>query len=45
MLARADAVAALADEHFVGLLHLGWCRQEKEAPERAPTTKFVTYLA
>jgi nitroreductase len=32
------------DEHFVGLLHLGWCRQEKTPPERAPADEFVTYL-
>jgi len=32
------------DEHFVGLLHLGWCRQEKEPPERAAPGDFVTYL-
>jgi hypothetical protein len=31
-------------EHFVGLLHLGWCRQDKEPPERAPADDFVTYL-
>ena len=33
------------DEHFVGLLHLGECRQEKEPPERAPVSDYVTYLA
>jgi nitroreductase len=38
------AVGLPDDEHFVGLLHLGWCRQEKDAPERAPTEDFVTYL-
>ena len=38
------AVGLPDDEHFVGLLHLGWCRQEKEAPERAATGEFVTYL-
>jgi nitroreductase len=39
------AVGLPDDERFVGLLHLGWCRQEKEAPERAPAEDFVTYLA
>src|SRR6478752_3532745 len=38
------AVGLPDNEHFVGLLHLGWCKQEKEAPERAPTEEFVTYL-
>jgi nitroreductase len=39
------AAVGLADrEHFVGLLHLGWCRQDKAAPERAPAGDFVTYL-
>ena len=38
------AVGLPDNEHFVGLLHLGWCNQEKEAPERAPTKDFVTYL-
>jgi nitroreductase len=38
------AVGLPDDEHFVGLLHLGWCRQEKEAPERAAADDFVTYL-
>jgi nitroreductase len=40
------AAVGLPDgEHFVGLLHLGWCKQEKEAPPRASTDEFVTYLA
>jgi nitroreductase len=39
------AAVGLPDgEHFVGLLHLGWCRQDKEPPERAPAADFVTYL-
>lgn len=38
------AVRLPDDERFVGLLHLGWCRQEKQAPERSPTGDFVTYL-
>jgi nitroreductase len=39
------AAVGLPDgEHFVGLLHLGWCRQDKQPPERAPADEFVTYL-
>ncbi len=38
------AVGLPDSEHFVGLLHLGWCRQEKDAPERAPADEFVTFL-
>jgi nitroreductase len=38
------AVGLPDDEHFVGLLHLGWSNQAKEAPERAPAGEFVTYL-
>jgi nitroreductase len=38
------AVGLPDDEHFVGLLHLGWCKQEKEPPERAAAEEFVTYL-
>jgi nitroreductase len=38
------AVGLPDNEHFVGLLHLGWCRQDKEPPERAPTEEFVTFL-
>ena len=32
------------DERIIGLLHLGPPRQEREAPERAPTSDVVTYL-
>ena len=39
------AVGLGDDEHFVGLLHLGYGRQEKDAPERAPAADYVTYLA
>jgi nitroreductase len=39
------AVGLPDNEHFVGLLHLGWCNQEKEPPERASLEEFVTYLA
>jgi nitroreductase len=44
--AEGRAAVGLPDnEHFVGLLHLGWCRQEKDPPERAPAEEYVTYLA
>jgi nitroreductase len=33
-----------SDEQFVALIHLGWPRQEKEPPERAPQASVVTYL-
>jgi nitroreductase len=43
--AEGRAAVGLPDhEHFVGLLHLGWCSQEKDAPARAPAEEFVTYL-
>jgi nitroreductase len=32
------------DERFVALIHLGWPRQEKEPPERAPQADVVAYL-
>jgi nitroreductase len=32
------------DERFVALLHLGYPRQDKDAPERAPAGEYVTYL-
>jgi nitroreductase len=45
---RADAGrAALGvpdDERVIGLLHLGPPRQEREAPERAPTGDVVSFL-
>ena len=40
----ADAVAMDVDELFVGLIHLGYGRQEKEPPDRLPPADFVTYL-
>ena len=39
------AVGLPDDEHFVGLLHLGWCNQDKPAPDRAEPEEFVTYLS
>jgi nitroreductase len=32
------------DERFVALLHLGWARQQRQAPERAPTDQIVFRL-
>lgn len=32
------------DERFVALLHLGWRRQEKAAPERLARAEVVSYL-
>jgi nitroreductase len=40
----AAAVGIGPDERFVALIHLGWPRQEKEPPERAPLAEIVTYL-
>jgi nitroreductase len=34
-----------AGERFVGLIHMGPPRQEREAPERLPPGDYVTYLA
>lgn len=39
-----EAVGIPEDERFVALIHLGWPRQEKVAPERAAPTEVVTYL-
>jgi nitroreductase len=38
------ALGIPADERFVALIHLGWPRQEKAPPERAPQLDVVTYL-
>jgi nitroreductase len=38
------AVAMEDGERFVGLIHLGRPRQEREAPERLPPESFATYL-
>ena len=38
------AVGLGDDERFVGLIHLGRPRQERQPPERAPSGDFVTYL-
>jgi nitroreductase len=38
------AVGLPDDERFVGLVYLGYPCQDKEAPERAPASDYVTYL-
>ena len=38
------AVAIPPEERFVALVHLGWPRQHKEPPERAPLADVVSYL-
>jgi nitroreductase len=40
-----EAVEMGEHERFIGLLHLGWARQEREPPERLPPGDLVTYLA
>jgi nitroreductase len=32
-------------ERFVALIHLGWPRQQKQPPERAPRSSIVSYLS
>jgi nitroreductase len=47
VLRTAEGRASLGipdDERFVALIHLGWPRQEREPPERAPQADVVTYL-
>jgi nitroreductase len=39
-----DAVDVRPDERVLGLIHLGYPRQEKRPPERAPSGDYVTYL-
>lgn len=41
----AAAVGMGSDELFVGLIHLGHAREDKNAPERVPPADFVTYLS
>jgi nitroreductase len=42
--AGLEALGIGRDERFVGLVHLGRPRQNKEAPERAPVAEIVEYL-
>ena len=39
-----DALGIPPSERFVGLIHLGWPRQDKEPPARLPSADVVTYL-
>ncbi|HYW28317.1 MAG TPA: nitroreductase [Gaiellales bacterium] len=38
------AAGIAADEHVLGLLHLGYADREWQAPGREPPARFVTYL-
>jgi nitroreductase len=38
------AIGIPDDERFVGLLHLGHPRQQREPPERLPPAAYVSYL-
>ncbi len=40
-----SALGIADDERFVALIHLGWGRQEREAPERQPPADVVVRLA
>lgn len=42
--AGREAVKIPDSERFVALIHLGWPRQQKDAPERLPPTSVVSYL-
>jgi nitroreductase len=42
--AGREAVGLPDDERFVGLLHLGRPRQEKQAPDRPPVEQTTTFL-
>jgi len=39
-----DALGIAPSEQFVALIHLGWPRQDREPPVRAPAAEIVTYL-
>jgi nitroreductase len=43
--AGLEALGIGRNERFVGLVHLGLPRQDKEPPERAPVAEIVEYLA
>jgi nitroreductase len=42
--AGREALRIEENERFVALIHLGWPRQDKEPPERAPLETIVAYL-
>ena len=39
------ALGIPAEERFVALIHLGWPRQQKEAPERLAPADYITHLS
>ena len=43
--AGREALGIPEGERFVALVHLGWPRQTKDAPERAPQRDVITYLS
>jgi nitroreductase len=48
VLSRAEGLDALGippDERFVGLIHLGQPRQDRDPPPRLPPVEYVRYLA
>jgi nitroreductase len=40
-----EALDIPSRERFIGLIHLGWPRQERDAPPRLPPPEYVSYLA
>ena len=42
--AGREALGVPADEHLIGLLHLGHARQEQRAPDRAPAEESRSWL-
>ncbi len=42
--AGRDALGITDNERFVALIHLGWPRQQKAPPERAPQSDVVSHL-
>jgi nitroreductase len=42
--AGLDALGIGPNERFVALIHLGWPRQERQAPDRLPPRDVVNYL-
>ncbi len=42
--AGRSAVSVPEDEHVIGMLHLGYARQQQRVPERAPVEDVVSYL-
>jgi nitroreductase len=42
--AGQEAVGLADDERFIGLLHLGWAKQEAEAPDRDSVERYASFL-